>query len=93
MRPNDRDEGLDCQFGPLSVETVGAPVVDHTGLSGRYDFHLDWTPDSGPCAAPADGDGPSIFTALQEKLGLKLESTRSPVEMIFIDYAEKADDN
>jgi uncharacterized protein (TIGR03435 family) len=69
------------------------PVLDHTGLSGRYDFHLEWTPDSGPCAAPADGDGPSIFTALQEKLGLKLESTKSPVEVIVIDYAERADDN
>ena len=79
------------------------PVVDRTGLSGRYNFQLDWTPDSGPCAAPIDEggpgtpvsspDGPSIFTAVQEKLGLKLESTKGPVAVIVVDHAEKADEN
>jgi uncharacterized protein (TIGR03435 family) len=77
------------------------PVLDHTGLSGRYDFQLDWTPDSGPCSALTDGagaaagssDGPSIFMALQETLGLKLESTKGPVDVIVIDHAEKADEN
>jgi bla regulator protein blaR1 len=70
------------------------PVLDRTGLSGRYDFQLDWTPDSVPCpASTGSPDGPSIFTELQEKLGLKLESTKSPVEIIVIDDAEKADDN
>jgi uncharacterized protein (TIGR03435 family) len=79
------------------------PVLDHTGLSRRYDFRFDWTPDSGSCAGQADGggpgaalsssDGPSIFTALQEKLGLKLESTKGPVEVLVIDHAERADDH
>jgi uncharacterized protein (TIGR03435 family) len=79
------------------------PVVDRTGLSGRYNFQLEWTPDSGPCSTPLDGsgpgapvnssDGPSIFTAVQEKLGLKLESTKGPVTVIVIDHAEKADEN
>lgn len=79
------------------------PVLDRTGLPGRYDFQLDWAPDSAPCSAAADGagagaaansaDGPSIFTALQEKLGLKLESTKGAVEVIVIDHAEKADEN
>jgi uncharacterized protein (TIGR03435 family) len=69
------------------------PVLDRTGLSGRYDFQLDWAPDSSACSAPANDDGPSIFTALQEKLGLRLESTKSPMEIIVVDYAEKADDN
>jgi uncharacterized protein (TIGR03435 family) len=75
-------------------------VLDRTGLTGRYNFELDWMPDSGPCATPApDGaavdssGGPSLFTALQEELGLKLESTKGPVEVIFLDHAEKADDN
>ncbi len=71
---------------------LGRPVQNHTDLSGRYDFHVDWTPDSGPCAGSAT-DGPSLFTALQEQLGLKLESTRGPVEVIVIDSVEKPDGN
>jgi uncharacterized protein (TIGR03435 family) len=42
------------------------PVVDRTGLSGRYNFQLDWTPDSGPCPA-VPSEGPSIFSAVQER--------------------------
>jgi uncharacterized protein (TIGR03435 family) len=71
-------------------------VQDRTGLTGKYDFQLAWTPDAGPCGATADGlppDGASIFTALQEQLGLKLESTRGPVEVIIVDHAEKAAEN
>lgn len=68
------------------------PVADRTGLSGSYNFQIDWMPDSGPCLA-ADPDAPSIFTALEEKLGLKLESTKGPVEVIVVDHAEKADEN
>jgi uncharacterized protein (TIGR03435 family) len=71
---------------------LGRPVEDRTGLSGRYDFHVDWTPDSGPCTGSAT-DGPSLFTALQEQIGLKLESTKGPVEVIVIDSVEKPDDN
>ena len=56
----------------LLSATVGRNVVDRTGLNDRYDIHLKWTPDNDP-------NGPSIFTALQEQLGLKLESTRGPV--------------
>jgi uncharacterized protein (TIGR03435 family) len=83
---------------------LGRPVQDRTGLSGRYDFHVDWTPDSGPCAGSATDDGgpaaavgpmsgPSLFTALQEQLGLKLESTKGPVKVIVIDSVAKPDDN
>lgn len=81
---------------------LGRPVVDRTGLNGRYDFKLEWTPEPDmtggklgaetggekPASAP-DISGPSIFTALQEQLGLKLESTRGPAEIIIIDRAEK----
>jgi bla regulator protein blaR1 len=83
---------------------LGRPVQDRTGLSGSYDFHVDWMPDSGSCAGstPDNGDtgaavspigGPSLFTALQEQLGLKLESTKGPVEVVVIDSVEKPDDN
>jgi bla regulator protein BlaR1 len=74
------------------------PVADRTGLSGKYNFQLDWTPDSGPCSPAANSDNgssdaPSIFTAIEEKLGLKLESTKGPIEVIVVDRAEKADEN
>jgi bla regulator protein BlaR1 len=78
-------------------------VLDRTGLSGKYNFQLEWTPDAGPCSAPSNGgspgaaisspDGASIFTALQEQLGLKLEATKGPVDIIVVDRAEKADAN
>lgn len=78
---------------------VGRPVVDKTGLTGRYDLELVFLPDGGrggpvgllpPGAPPApiDPDAPSLFTALQEQLGLKLESGRGPVEVIVIDSVE-----
>ena len=71
---------------------LGRPVQDRTGLSGRYDFQVDWAPDSGPCAGSVP-DAPSLFTALQEQLGLKLESTRGPVDVIVIDSVAKPDSN
>jgi uncharacterized protein (TIGR03435 family) len=83
---------------------LGRPVVDRTGLSGKYDFQLVWTPETRPCAQqPTDigspeavaspSDGPSIFTALQEQLGLKLDAVKGPVEIIVVDHAEKASAN
>jgi uncharacterized protein (TIGR03435 family) len=71
---------------------LGRPVQDRTGLSGRYEFHVDWTPDAGPCAGSTTDAG-SLFTALQEQLGLRLESTKGPVTVIVIDSVEKPDDN
>ena len=83
-------------------------VIDKTGLGGKYDFKLRWTPDqssvaaptrpegSGPetdSPAPPDASGPSLFTALQEQLGLKLESTKGPVDVIVIDHIEKPSEN
>jgi uncharacterized protein (TIGR03435 family) len=59
------------------------PVVDHTSLTGTYDFKLGWTPDA------ADPTGISIFTAIKEQLGLKLESAKGPVEVLVIDRAER----
>jgi uncharacterized protein (TIGR03435 family) len=69
-------------------------VLNRTGLSGEYDFQLDFTPDSGPCRAAADPSAaPSIYTAVQQQLGLKLESSRGPVEMLVIDRMEKPSEN
>ena len=62
-------------------------VVDRTGLEGHYDYELKWSPD------PARSDGPSVFTALQEQLGLKLESEKGPLEVLVVDRAEKPTDN
>jgi len=78
---------------------VGREVVDRTGLTGEFDFDLQFsappaagTVDAGIPVAPLE-DAASVFTALQEQLGLKLESTRGPVELMVIDSAEKPDEN
>lgn len=68
------------------------PVQDRTGLAARYDFQLRWAPDAGPCA-DANADGASIFTSIQEQLGLKLEAAKGPVEIIVVDKAAKPDAN
>jgi uncharacterized protein (TIGR03435 family) len=70
-------------------------VVDKTGLAGRFAFTLAWTPDRMPTGTPPPGvppidpDGPSIFTALQEQLGLKLKPARGPVDVLVIDRVER----
>ena len=69
------------------------PVVDRTELKGLYDIDLKWTPDHVPPDLPAemrpDPDGPSLFTALEEQLGLKLESTSGPVDVLVIERVER----
>jgi len=76
---------------------VQRTVVDKTGLAGNFDIDLTWTPDQipqgppppgAPPLPPIDPNGPSIFTAVQEQLGLKLESQRGPVEVLVIDRVE-----
>jgi uncharacterized protein (TIGR03435 family) len=73
------------------------PVVNNTGLEGNFDFKFEWTPDLGPSALdgqPVDtSGGPSLFTALQEQLGLKLESQKGPVEVLVIDHIERPSEN
>jgi uncharacterized protein (TIGR03435 family) len=91
------------RFGgyPLSLfasslsNQVGRFVVDRTGLTGNWDFDLTFTPDptrgappTGADAPPFDPNGPSLFTALQEQLGLKLDATRGPVEVWVIDSVQ-----
>jgi uncharacterized protein (TIGR03435 family) len=77
---------------------MNRPVLDETGLQGKYNFELTWTPgELEPVLQPGETgavvSGPSIFTALRDQLGLKLESKKSPVEILVIDRAEKPSEN
>lgn len=74
---------------------TGRPVIDKTGLTAKYDYILEWVPDAGATGSsgqdtpqPVDSPGPTIFTALQEQLGLKLESSKGPVENVVIDHVD-----
>jgi len=91
--------GLAVAFSTL----LGRVVVDKTGITGSYHVFLKFVPDDsiairmgppGEPAAPASSvDGPNIFTAVQEQLGLKLESAKGPVEVLVIDHVEKPSEN
>jgi uncharacterized protein (TIGR03435 family) len=69
--------------------TVGRKIVNKTGLEGGYDFTLDYAPDGADASDPR----PSIFTALEEQLGLKLEPARGPVDVIVVDHIERPSAN
>jgi len=75
------------------LELVGRPVVDRTGLTGTYDFYVRFAAAGLGAASPDTTNLPSIFTALQEQLGLKLEAARGPVEMLVIDSVERPTPN
>jgi uncharacterized protein (TIGR03435 family) len=88
--------------GVMQAAVMDRPVVDRTGLEGRYDFTIQWTPDESQFAGlgvrvpPPSGDPnapPGLFTAFQEQLGLKLESTRAPAEVLVIDRVERPSEN
>ena len=84
---------------------LGQTIIDKTGLNGLYDFKLQWIPDMNQGVGPfgrtapespppaTDPAGPSIFTAIQEQLGLRLESARGPMEVIVIDSVQKPSAN
>ena len=81
---------------------LGRPIIDKTDLKEKYNFKLQWAPDmnegppKGPEGAeppPPPVEGPTIFTALQEQLGLKLESQKGPIDMLVIDRVEKPSEN
>jgi bla regulator protein blaR1 len=89
-------------FASVLGRQLGRTVLDRTGLSGRFDFALRWTPDS-LATVPAtdveaaqsgsDSPWPSVFTAVEEQLGLELQATRGPAGYIVIDRVEKPQDN
>ena len=89
-------------------QQLGRPIIDKTDLKGLFDIQLQWTPELGqtfgpfgavapggpePPPPPIDPSGPSIFTALQEQLGLRLESTKGPVEVLVIDSVQPPSEN
>lgn len=86
----------------IQTAVLDRPVVDRTGLPGRFDFTLTWTPDDSqfrgmgvrvPSPSSDPNAPPGLFTAIQEQLGLKLESTKAPVEVLVVDRVEKPSDN
>ena len=86
------------QFATVLSNFVQRVVLDRTNLAGTFDFRLSWTPEripqgppppGAPPFPPGDPNGPSLFAALQEQLGLKLESTRAPLEVLVIDKADR----
>lgn len=86
------------QFAAMMQRTVlDRAVVDQTGLSGTYDFDLEWTPDEGQFGGnlprSVESTKPSLFTAMQEQLGLKLEATKGPVQALVIDRVERPSEN
>jgi uncharacterized protein (TIGR03435 family) len=88
-------QSVDLRMLVLNLSNVlDRQVIDKTGLTGSYDFELKWAPDigsSGPGGPlpPSDTHGPSLFTALSDQLGLKLESTKGPVPVWVIDGVQK----
>jgi uncharacterized protein (TIGR03435 family) len=87
-------------LGQFLRQSVDRTVVDRTGLSGVFDFTLEFAPELGPGTQPgttasaSDPSGlPSLFTALQEQLGLKLESQTGPVDVLVIDHVEEPSPN
>jgi uncharacterized protein (TIGR03435 family) len=77
-------------FAVLLSRVMKEPVLDHTGLNGLYDLKLEWTPDDAPPAA--DGGPtpkPDVFTAVRQQLGLKLEASKEPLEVLVVDRVEK----
>lgn len=101
-------------LGVVLARPAGRKIIDHTGLTGRYDFTLTWGSDANsvlarPAGAAGDGEqasggptsasspdpnaGESLFTALEEQLGLKLEPTKAPLDVVVIDHVEKPADN
>ena len=85
-------KGTMAQLASQLSVTAGRPVLDETNLAGYYAYTLDWFPAS--VIPPAElVDVPSMFTALQDQLGLKLESTKGPMEKLVIEHAERPSEN
>lgn len=91
------------QLAGVLSQSLQRPVIDRTGFTGTFDVHLEWTADQvtpgliapglPPVPDAADPNGRSIFASIQEQLGLKLESTKAPVEVLVIDRLERPSEN
>ena len=69
------------------------PVIDRTGLSGRYDFPLRFNPDGSRNTGAGTDEFPDFFTAIEQQLGLKLEGVTEPVDVLVIDHVERPMEN
>lgn len=83
----DAKKATMAMFADRLIDTVGRPVIDRTGLTGEFDFRVDYSIDDNP------ETGLPIFIALQNQLGLKLESAKGPIETLVIEHAEKPSGN
>jgi uncharacterized protein (TIGR03435 family) len=86
------------RFAEVLSRQMDLPVVNRTGLEGSFNLKLEWTPESRRPFKPGASDaaidsGPSIFTAIQEGLGLHLRSQKTPVDVLVVDHAEKPSEN
>lgn len=82
----------------LQRAVLDRPVVDKTGLSGRYDFDLDWAPDETQFGgevpvARSDAPNPPFFTAIEQQIGLKIEATKGPVMAVVVDSVQRPIEN
>lgn len=92
-RSNNTADQVDAQttlahFAEYLSERLERPVSDQTGLTGAYRIHLEWMPDTAP-ATGVDATGSSIFTAVQEQLGLRLVGGKAPVQLVVVDSIGK----
>ena len=83
----------DLAFALSTLVVVGRVVVDETGLTGNYDFELTFAPPDTFADAAANQGAPSIFTAVREQLGLRLEVRRAPIEFLVIEHVERPSEN
>jgi uncharacterized protein (TIGR03435 family) len=77
-------------FAEVLSRHVDYPVVNRTGLDGKFNLKLEWSPES---SRPESNAGPSLFTAVQEQLGLRLRAQKAPIEVLVIDRAERPTEN
>jgi uncharacterized protein (TIGR03435 family) len=86
--------GISMQdFAHILQMQLGRPVVDRTGLTGNYSFGLKFAPAQSVPTSDDTSAAPSIFTVVQEQLGLKLESAKAPVQMLVVDHIERPTEN
>jgi len=93
-----RSVTMDDFVAMLQRATLDRPTVNKTGLTGKYDFDLEWAQDTSQyggqvATAPDDSQSPPLFTAVQEQLGLKLVATRGMVSAMVVDQAQKPSPN
>jgi len=90
---------MDTLANSLAVLELGRTVIDKTGLSGTYDYTIEWAPEphgappSDSPNVPAEPIGEPALQALRDQLGLKVESTRGPVKILVIDKVERPSEN